>query len=72
MVKPVIGCLLLVAGMIMIITVPLVGIALLGLGYWMLEASSDRQKSAATDTFFGISMICMLVYGLIALVGALS
>lgn len=66
--KPVFGGIFLVAGMVMVITVPLVGVALLGVGYWMLESSTAGQKQAAGDTFFGIALLCMVITGVVALI----
>jgi hypothetical protein len=67
-VKPVFGGIFLVAGMVIVITVPIVGVALLGVGYWMLESSTARQKQASVDTFFGIALLCMVITGVLALI----
>lgn len=65
--QSVIGGILMVLGMIAIMGQPILGVALIGAGYWLFNSASARQRSDAAGVFFGICLFCMAVLGLASL-----
>jgi hypothetical protein len=65
--RPAIGGILMVAGMICLMAQPFIGVLLLGIGYWLYDISSPAERSAAAGNFFGIGVLAMIVLGIASL-----
>ena len=50
-----------VLGMFALMAQPFLGVAFIGVGYWLFNSSSRSTQSSAASTFFGICVICMIL-----------
>lgn len=65
--QPTVGGILMVLGMVALMAQPLLGVILLGVGYWLYNGSTPAQRSAAAGNFFGLGVLAMVALGISAL-----
>lgn len=65
--KATIGGILLVAGMIALLKMPILGALLIGAGYVLFNGTTRQQRSDALGVFFGICLVCLVVVSAISL-----
>lgn len=58
MIQVYLGGILMVLGMFAIIAQPIVGVAMIGGGYFLFQKSTAIQRHDATSTFFGFCLLC--------------
>lgn len=65
--KATIGGILLVAGMIALLKMPILGALLIGAGYFLFSGTTRQQRSDALGIFFGVCLVCLAVVSAISL-----
>ena len=65
-----IAAVLMVIGMAALVKIPILGVALIGIGYACYSQTTRAQRSEATSVFFGLCVLSMIVFGVVALLGA--
>jgi hypothetical protein len=65
-----IAAVLMVLGMAALVKAPLLGAALIGIGYACYSQTTRTQRSEAASVFFGLCVLSMIIVGVAALLGA--
>lgn len=65
-----IAAVLMVLGMAVVVKTPFLGAILIGVGYACYSQTTRAQRSEATSVFFGLCVLSMIVFGVVALLGA--
>lgn len=65
--QPTIGGIMMVLGMFAVIAQPVLGVGLIGGGYWLYNRSNASQRGNAAGTFFGIGVLAMIALAVAAL-----
>lgn len=71
MIQVYLGGILMVLGMVAIIAQPILGVAMIGGGYFLYQKSSSIQRHDATSLFFGFCLLCgaiTTVVGLLSMI----
>lgn len=65
-----IAAVLMVLGMAVVVKIPILGVALIGIGYACYSQTTRSQRSEAASVFFGLCVLAMIIVGAVALLGA--
>lgn len=65
-----IGAILMVAGIVAMVKVPILGALLIGAGYACYSKATPSQRSATASLFFGVCLASMVIVGAVAILGA--
>lgn len=69
MIASCIGGILMVLGMFAIIAQPVLGLVMIGGGYWLFQQSTASQRHEAQSLFFGFCLLCGAIVAVVGLAG---